>query len=251
MSLAWKINKSRETLKDYLKEEWDVSTITEYSDRDIEVMYNTKVPQTKSLISFGNATPCNFSLQNLKVPSHRIHVIYYNFGELTGPPTKITKTCGDKLTNLYIDEIIAPDDSLLVILQVPITDNIEKSFEDMYLNGQEELKLTQLSDEITTENESLGDGKYSLRHFRSIHAFSLDHLLYDLRNHEKVPKHENYRQDSEIGAILSDCNATVSQLPVIRRTDIQARIMRMAPGDVCKITRNSAVGRVIAYRVCR
>ena len=251
MSIASHISKSRATLRAYLKDEWDVSPITAYSDRDIEVMYNTKVPQTKSLISFGNATPCNFSVQNLKVPSHRLHVIYYNFGELTGPPTKITKTCGDKLTNLYIDEIVAPEDSLLVILQVPITDNIQKSLEDMYLNGQEELKRIQLSDEITTENESLGDNKYSLRHFRSIHAFSLDHLLYDLRNHEKVPKHENYRQDSDIGTILSDCNAVISQLPVIQRTDIQARIMRMAPGDVCKITRDSTVGQVTTYRVCR
>jgi len=250
MSLASYINKSRETLRAYLKDEWDVSTISAYSDRDIEVMYNTKVPHTKNLISFGNATPCNFSLQNLKVPSHRLHIVYYNFGELTGPPTKITKTCGDKLTNLYIDEIIAPDDSLLVIFQVPITDNIQKSIEDMYLNGQEELKLIKLSDEITTENESHDEG-YSLRYFRSIHAFSLDHLLYDLRNHEKVPKHENYRLKSEIRPILSNCNATISQLPVIQRTDIQARIMRMAPGDVCKITRDSTVGQVVAYRVCR
>jgi len=250
MSLASNINRSRYTLRSYLKDEWDVSTITAYSDKDIEAMYNTKVPQTKSLISFGNATPCNFSLQNLKVPSHRLHVVYYNFGELTGPPTKITKTCGDKLTNLYIDEIVAPEDSLLVILQVPITDNIQKSIEDMYLNGQEELKAMQLSDEITTENESNGDDKYSLRHFRCIHAFSLDHLLYDLRDHEKVPKHENNRQGSAIDHILADCNATISQLPVIQRTDIQARIMRMAPGDVCKITRDSTVGQVVAYRVC-
>jgi DNA-directed RNA polymerase subunit H (RpoH/RPB5) len=250
MSLVSKINRSRETLKGYLKDEWDVSTITSYSDRDIETMYNTKVPQTKTLISFGNATPCNFSLQNLKVPSHTLHVVYYNFGELTGPPTRITKTCGEKLNNLYVEQIISPDDSLIVVFQVPITDNIQKSIENVYLNGQEDLKLNQLSDDITGENESLGDNKYSLRHFRNIHAFSLDHLLFDIRRHEKVPKHENHRQESDIGTILSDCNATLSQLPVIQRTDIQARVMRMAPGDVCKITRDSSVGQVVAYRVC-
>jgi DNA-directed RNA polymerase subunit H (RpoH/RPB5) len=251
MSLVSKINKSRETLKEYLKEEWDVSTITEYSDRDIETIYNTKVPQTKTLISFGNATPCNFSLQNRKVPSHTLHVVYYNFGELTGNPTKITKTCGEKLNNLYIDQIISPDDSLIVIFQVPITENIQKSIEDMYLNGQEELKMNQLSDDITTENESLGDDKFSIQHFRNIHAFFLDHLMYDIRNHDKVPKHENYREVPEIEKILSECNATLSQLPVIRRTDIQARIMRMAPGDVCKITRDSSVGQIITFRVCQ
>ena len=237
MSLAYKINKSRYTLKEYLRDEWDVSVISDYSDKEIELLYTQKIPQSKSLFSFGNATSCNFSLQNRKIPSHRLHVIYYNFGELMGPPTKVTKTCGDKLHNLYGDSLIEPEDSLLVIFQVPITDNIQKAIEDMYNNGQELLKITNLSDSLTEENESLHEGKYSVPYFRSIHAFYLDHLQFDLRSHEKVPTHEIIREKNKIKEVLDTCNATISQLPVIQRTDIQAKAMRMAPGDICRIIR--------------
>ena len=251
MSLPSRINKSRYTLKAYLEDEWDVSVITDYSDKDIETLYRQKVPQSKSLLSFGNATSCNFSLQNRKLPSHTLHVIYYNFGELMGPPTKVTKTCGDKLNNLYIDEKIDSEDSLLVIFQAPITENIQKSIEDMYINGQEELKIRHLSDALTEENEGLQGNKFTPSHFRNIHAFYLDHLQFDLRTHKKVPIHEVIRNKSEIQKVLDTCNATISQLPVIQRTDIQAKVMRMAPGDICKITRESSVGRVVTYRVCQ
>ena len=251
MSLASKINRSRYTLKEYLSEEWDVSVISDYSDKEIELLYTQKIPQSKTLLSFGNATPCNFSLQNRKVPSHKLHIIYYNFGEFMGPPTKVTKTCGDKLNNLYGDSIIEPEDSLLVIFQAPITENIQKAIEDMYTNGQELLKVSNLSDSLTEENESLRDEKYSFAHFRVIHAFHLDHLQFDLRSHEKVPTHEIIRGKNEIQKVLDTCNALIDQLPVIQRTDIQARVMRMAPGDICRITRQSSVGQIVAYRVCQ
>ena len=50
--------------------------------------------------------------------------------------------------------------------------------------------------------------------------------------------------------MLESTNTTINQLPAILRTDIEARVMRMAPGDICEITRRSSIGVVISYRVC-
>ena len=82
MSLASKINRSRYILTGYLKDEWDTSVITNYSDKDITNIYLQKVPKSQGIAGFGEAVGCNFTLQNRKVPSHSLHVIYYNFGEL-------------------------------------------------------------------------------------------------------------------------------------------------------------------------
>ena len=139
---------------------------------------------------------------------------------------------------------------MIVIFQISITDNIKKAIEDLYIQGQEHLKLNHLSDQVTEENEALGDNSYSLGYFRAVHAFSLSHLQFDIRNHIHVPQQRLIRNKQEIHKILESTNTTLNQLPVILRTDIQARAMRMSPGDVCEITRRSSVGDVISYRVC-
>lgn len=249
MSLAAQINRSRTILKEYLKEEWDVSAITDYSDKDISDIYSQKVPKSPSLF-FGEASACNFTLEHLQIPSHHLHVIYYNFGELHGPPQKVTKTCSEKLQKLYDDGSIEKDDSLIVIFQIPITENIKKAIEDLYIQGQETLKLTHLRDEVTGENEVLGDASFGLGYFRAVHAFSLSHLQFDIRKHERVSHHRLIRDKTEINEILEKTNTTLSQLPAILRTDIQAKVMRMTPNDVCEITRESRVGDVHSYRVC-
>lgn len=249
MSLARQINRSRMILKEYLKDEWDVSAITDYSDKDISDIYTQKVPKAPSLF-FGEASACNFTLEHLEIPSHHLHVIYYNFGELQGPPQKVTKTCSEKLQKLYDEELISRDDSLIVIFQISITDNIKKAIEDLYIQGQEYLNLNHLSDQVTEENESLGDHSYTQGYFRAVHAFSLAHLQFDIRNHIHVPQQRLIRNKNEINTILESTNTTLNQLPAILRTDIQARAMRMSPGDVCEITRRSGVGDVVSYRVC-
>lgn len=249
MSLARQINCSRSILKEYLKDEWDVSAITEYSDKDISDIYSQKVPKSPALF-FGEASSCNFTLEHLQIPSHHLHVIYYNFGELQGPPQKVTKTCSEKLQKLYDEELISPDDSLIVIFQIPITENIKKAIEDLYIQGQEYLNMNHLSDKVTEENESLGEQSYSQGYFRGVHAFSLSHLQFNIRKHIHVPHQRLIRNKKEIQHILELTNTTLTQLPVILRTDIQAKSMRMTPGDVCEITRRSSVGEVVSYRVC-
>ena len=250
MKLIEKICQTRYNLKKYLKDEWDVSHISDLSLSEIDALYGQNIPQSEGIPSFGPCTACNFSVPHLEIPSHRLHVIYYNFGDknsLKAP--KLTKTCGDKISVLYSEDIIAPDDSLIIIFQDKITENIAKTMEQIFTTGQEFLKINNLSDDILEENENL-EHPYRLSHFRNIHAFYLDHLANDITEHAIVPKHRRIRKSTDIQAILKKCNAKLSQLPIILRKEPMAQCLRLAPGDICEITRNSSVGETTIYRVC-
>ena len=252
MDTILKINKTRSNLKKYLEKEWDTSTIQDYSDKEIENIYTNKIAKKSNLISFGHASGCNFSLTHRNIPSHKLHIIYYNFPELNTNHVKITKTCADKIQSLYTNEIINREDSVIVIVLEKVTENLNKSIEEVYLNGQEELLNNGLSDQILQENESLDDSqKLSLQHFRNIHIFYLDHLSIDITNHVNVPYHECIRNKIEINSILEKCNTHLNQLPIILRSDPQAKVMRLAPNDICRIIRTTqTAGDVDYYRVC-
>ena len=246
-----KINKSRYNLKKDLESEWDVSSIIDYADDDIERLYRSSKP-INSAIQFGNASGCDFSVYHKNIPNHRLHIIHYNFPEIGKPSVKINKTCAEKLNNLYKDKIISPEDSLIIILYNPMTENLEKSMEDLYLSGQEELSRNGLSELITEENKKLNENKYSNVHFRNIHVYYLDSLAIDITLHSKVPKHEIIRDQPTIDSVLERCNARINQLPSILRKDPMAKRLRIAPGDICKITRNTKTGGDLPYyRVCK
>ena len=246
-----KINQSRYNLKKYLDKEWNISTIIDYSDNEIEKLYISSKP-VNSLIQFGSASGCDFSLYHKNIPSHKLHIIHYNFPEIGKPSVKINKTCAEKLKNLYKEEIISPEDSLIIIFYNPMTENLEKSIEDLYVLGQEELLRNGLSENILNENNSLNENKYSNVHFRNIHVYHLDSLAIDITSHSKVPNHEIIRNQPEIDNILEQCNARINQLPIILRKDAMAKRLRMAPGDICKITRKTkSAGEIYYYRVCK
>ena len=164
MDIINQINLSRNTLKNYLSKDWDVSEILDYSNEEIEKIYRSKANNTE--IDFGKASGLNMKLSHLKVPSHKLHVIYYNFPDINSPLLKVTKTCGDKMLNLYKDEIINPEDSIILIITDTISENIEKTIEDIYNKGQEELLLNKLSDNIIEENEKLDTDKLRVEHFK-------------------------------------------------------------------------------------
>ena len=246
-----KINRTRYNLKKYLESEWDTDPMIDYSDNEIDKLYRTPKP-INSPLQFGNASGCDITLNHRFLPSHKIHIIYYNFPELGKPSVKINKTCAEKLYKLYKEEIIDREDSLIVILYNKITENLDKSVEDLYRKGQEELKINGLSPLIEEENEKLKENKYTNLHLRNIHMFHLDLLAIDITLHSKVPKHEIVRKQSEIDEILQNCNATITQLPVILRKDPMAKILRLSPGDICKISRPSkTAGEIEYYRVCK
>ena len=133
-----------------------------------------------------------------------------------------------------------------------MTVNLEKSMEDLYLNGQDKLSKKGLSEIIHKENEELNENKYSNFHFRNIHVYHLDSLAIDITSHSKVPKHEAIRDQPSIDNILEKCNARINQLPIILRKDPMAKILRLSPGDICKITRKTkSAGEIEYYRVCK
>jgi len=239
MNILKKINQSRFTLKKYLDDEWHVDTIQDYSESEIEALYNSNT----SNIQFGNASGCNFTLKHKLYEWHKLHVIYYNFPELGKPSIKITKDCAKKISNLY-ETLIEPEDSVIVIILENITENLDKAINELYYNGQEFLL------EYRKDKEYLND--VNLFHIRNIHIFRLEHLTKDLRLHMHVPAHTCIRDKNEINEILIKTNASINQLPIIKRTDIQAKILRLAPGDICKITRiTETAGEIPYFRVCK
>lgn len=249
METIRKINMTRKHLKSYLEDEWDMSEVNDLSDKEIEIMYNSKVPHKSQFSSLGQATGCNFSLEHKYIPSHILHVIYFQFPELGEPPLKLTKICADKIKALYESGTMDADESLVIIIANPISDTVSVAMEETQLFLTQELLRKGITDEIASELEEVS-GMYDKRHLANIHLFSLDHLSIDIRNHVLVPRHECIRDEGIIQEILSNCNATRDQFPIIQRTDPQAKIMRMAPGDICKIMRRTLAGEVSTFRVC-
>ena len=246
-----KINQSRYSLNKYLSDEWKTDIITEYSDKEIEKIYKSS-QHVKAGIHFGAASGCNISLYHKFIPSHRLHIIYYNFPEIGRPSVKINKQCAEKLKKLYDENIISPEDSLIVILLNPVPENLEKSIEELYNIGQEELIQNKLGEVIHSENEKLNEDKYTNYHFKNIHVYHLDTLSIDILQHSKVPKHELIRKQSDIQKICEKSNCRPDQLPVILRSDAIGKRLRIAPGDICKITRiTTTAGETDYYRICK
>lgn len=251
MHLLEKVYNSRVTLKELLSNEWNTDTIHDVSLQELEVMYTTQNDNT--YINSG----CNFTLNNLKIPSHKLHVIYYNFPQLHLTGTKINKTCCDKLTALYKqegfeteDSLFEKEDSLLIIINEPVSENIEQNIENMYHKGLDELS-SGLHPDIEKEmkdNNFIMNKKY----FRNVHIFYIDTLIHNLLNHVLVPKHIPIRDNEEIKEVLTNTNALLHQFPIILRTDAMAKLIRLSPGNLCKIVRKSdKCGESISYRLCK
>ena len=251
MHLLEKVYKSRLQLKKLLENEWNTDIIHDVSLKEIEIMYSTQ--NENAYINSG----CNFTITNLKIPSHKLHVIYYNFPELHRSGTKINKTCCDKLTSYYEKEgfdddyLFEKEDSLLIIINEKVSESLAKNIEEMYLKGQDELMKYGISDDIQKEMKT---NKFEMDkpYFRNIHIFHIDVLTIDLLSHRLVPKHEVIRNKEEIKQIFEDTKTNEYLLPVILRTDPIAKLKRLCPGNICKIIRSSQTsGENVYYRICK
>lgn len=248
MNIIEKVNRSRYTLKEILNDEWDVSTLPDLSEQEIEKIYSIPSSKNSNLSQFGIAAGCNFSLKHNFIPSYTLHVIYYNFPEVGRESSKVTKQATEKILNLYKTESININDSVFVIINDKISETLEKSFNDLNINLQNEYTL---SDEVIDEMKK---NKYLLekRHFNNVFLFSINSLTNNLLKHRLVPKHNFIRKNSDINEILQKCNCTLNQLPVILKNDIISKFIRLTPGDICHIERNSQTsGEYPFYRVCK
>ena len=246
-----KVNNTRYTLKEILKDEWDTSTISDLSNIEVEKIYTTPASKIKSLSLFGVASGCNFTLKHKLIPSHNLHVIYYNFPEIGRLNSKVTKSACDKLIKLYEEELIQFEDSLLVIINDTISESLENSFNILNNRLQSELDDKGLNEDIINE---MKENNYPLRnpHFRNVHLFTVNNLTNNILKHRLVPKMTPIRKSEDINKILELCNSSINQLPIILKDDIISKIIRLAPGDICKIIRKSSKsGDYPFYRVCK
>ena len=251
MNIIEKVNKTRYTLKEILEAEWDVSSIADLSDNEIHKIYSIPSSKNSSLALFGPASGCNFSLKHLKIPSHKLHIIYFNLPEIGRQNSKVTKAACEKLNNLYQSELINFEDSLFVIINDTISESLEKSFTTLNMGLQNGLKVAGLNKDIISEMEE-NDYPLENNHFRNVHLFDINHFTNNITKHRLVPEHIPIRNKKEIKKILTECNCTINQFPIISKTEVMSKMIRLAPGDICKIMRKSPkCGEYPFYRVCK
>ena len=260
MNIIQKVNHTRYTLKKILEDEWDTSTIADLSDQEIEKMYNIPTAKNKSISTFGVATGCNFSLKHKNIPSHQLHIIYYNFPEIGRTSSKITKSACDKIMNLYKSDLINFEDSLIVIINDKISESLEKSFNELNITLQNDYEEKNINEEIIKEMME-NVSPLEKKHFRNVHLFNVDSLTNNILDHRLVPKHDVIRDHKSIEKILEECNCTANQLPIILKNDMISKIKRLANGDVCLIHREGTKrsnlkkkvksGEYRFYRICK
>ena len=89
-------------------------------------------------------------------------------------------------------------------------------------------------------------------HFRNVHLFDVNNLTNNILKHRLVPESIAVRKTEDINEILENCNCSMNQLPIILKNDMISKLIRLAPGDICKITRESnKCGNYPFYRLCK
>jgi len=254
MKITEKINKSRYTLKNILSNEWNTLIIQDYSLKEIDSIYSNN----PCLEQFGYGFICNLKLSHKIIENYSLHIVYYKFPDLSPDSTssKVSKkSLIDNIIKLYEEEYFKSNDSVMIIINENISETIQKAIDNFNIEIQNDLELTGLNSEIMNDFKSkdikLGK-EYNLKHFKNIQIIDINSLTNNLLEHNLVPKHEVIRNKEEINKILEDCNANISQLPIILKNDIISKLIRLSPGDLCKITRNNNKSGInYFYRVCK
>tara|TARA_B100000787_G_C16156915_1_gene279401 strand:- start:4 stop:765 length:762 start_codon:yes stop_codon:yes gene_type:complete len=253
MKKTVKINKSRYTLKEILSDEWDTSVISDYSDLEIEKMYsNTDNPL---IAQFGYGFNCNIILHHKEISNYRLLILYYNFKEDNKKSQKMNDKIRDKIKNLYEENYLNKCDSIMIIVDEAISESIEKYISLLNIELHTEISthgLTpEIEDELKSSNIELGK-ELSLRHFKNAYTVNIDSVTNNILKHSLVPEHKVIRDKKTIDEILGRCNCNINQLPIILKTDIVAKLLRLSPGDMCEIKRTSLkCGEYPFFRVCK
>ena len=254
MKITEKINKSRYTLKSILSNEWDTLSIQDYSLKELDSIYSNN----SGLEQYGYGFICNLKLPHKIIKNYSLHIVYYKFPDLSPDSTtsKVSKkSLIDNIKKLYDEEYFSSNDSVMIVINESVSETIQKAIDNLNIELQNDLELSGLNSDIMNDFKSkdikLGN-EYNLKHFKNIQILDINSLTNNLLEHNLVPKHEVIRNKTDINKILEDCNANISQLPIILKNDIIAKLIRLSPGDLCKITRNNnKCGINYFYRVCR
>ena len=264
MKITDKINNSRYTLKKILSDEWDTTVISDYSPLEISKIYNEPNISNPYIKTYLSGFVCNIKLQHKVISNYNLHIIYYNFPESSPDASKqkVTKSIADKLKKLYENEYLNSNDSVMAIINEPVSESIQKYIDNLNIEFQNDLEIIGLNSDIIEETDNIkcnDDSKnlklnqdYNLKHFKNVHILDIDSVTNNLLEHNLVPKHTPVRNKVQIHKILNDCNANISQLPIILKNDIISKLIRLSAGDVCEIKRIDAkCGEYNFYRVCK
>ena len=235
MKITEKINRSRYVLKEILSNEWDTSVISDYSIQEIDKIYQGIDISDQYIKSYGNGFVCNIRLQHKEINNHKRNL--------------------EKVEQLYVDEYFNKNDSVIIVINEGVSESIQKSIDNLNIRFQNELNVLGLDEDtlkvLKEENIELNK-EYNLKHFKNVNILDINSLTNNLLKHRLVPEHKVIRNKEEIDEILSNCNATINQLPIILKNDIIAKLIRLVPGDVCEIKRiNNKCGENKFYRVCK
>ena len=250
MSIIEKVAKTRHVLKEILDDQdFDVSSIELLSNEEINKLYDLQ--STEALIDslgYGSAG-CNFSVKHEKVPSFILNIIYLNLPDRDSVSSRLSKSFKDKIYKLYESEILDKYSSCIIIINEKITETIEKAIQELNITLQNE--LDDIPDEIKSEMEA-NNYYFKQTHFRRCWIFDINTLTINLKNHRLVSEHIPLRNETEIQEVLTKCNCSKAQLPVISKNDIMVKYNFSAPGDIIKINRTSKMtGNYPFYRFVR
>ena len=257
MKITEKINNSRYVFKEILNDEWDTSGIANYSLNELEKIYSSVDSTDQYIKSYGFGFACNMQLKHKIIENYKLHIIYYNFPELTPQPQiqKVTKSISDKMLKLYDSDYLGSNDSVIIIVNENISESIEKNINNFNIELQNKLHETGLNEDIMNDlkkHKLVLNSDYKLNHFKNITILNIDSVTNNLLKHRLIPEHKTIRDKQTIDKILNECNATINQLPIILKNDIISKLIRLSPGDICQIKRkNYKCGENNFYRVCK
>ena len=249
MEIITRVTKSRNIIKEILSEDYEIDSIPNYTEEEIDKLYRIDIKKSNPFSILGYGISCNMSIKHKTIPDHYIHVLYYNFPEIGKSSSKVTKTIVDKITSLYINEAINYTDNIIVIINETISDTINNMVNilNIQLHNNFNLGETEIGKKLQETNINLQS-----KHFRFVTLFNVKNLQFNALNHDLVDKHIIIRNTDEINKILNVCNCTIDQLPVISQDDAIGKLKLIRKGDICKIERTSkSTGQYDYYRVCK
>ena len=249
MDIIDKVCKSRKTIKEIFKDEYNTDTIPILSKSEIRELYELNVDEN-IYSNLSGCPACCFSIPHNIIDNCNLHIIYYNFPIMGNKSVKINKGSfiKKKIIPLYESNLINQIDSIIIILNEKLTNSIREINNTInILLHENEIDMINLNKELNDKNLNL-----EYKHFRNIFIFDINTLLINLLEHDYVPNHEVVRDKKEIQIILDQHNCNDKQLPIILKNDPIAKLKLCSENDVVKITRNSRNnGEYIYYRIVK
>tara|TARA_B110001469_G_scaffold127602_1_gene149216 strand:+ start:1777 stop:2550 length:774 start_codon:yes stop_codon:yes gene_type:complete len=256
LTIIDKIYNSRNNIKEiYDNYEWNTSEIPLHKKEELEQIFNTYNTSDSILQSIGDGMVFTLKIPHKYIENFNLVVLYYNLTNTSNKVSKINKSVVEKINKLYENEYIQNDDCILLLVNEKLSPSIDKinlmvnhTIKSNYNISSDKNKY--IYDKDNPVDEELN--RYNKNYFRNCIIIPLDIFQVNVLNHELVPLQQVIYDKKEIDKIYIKFNMNNTQMPIILKTDIISKIIRILPGDICKITRETKTyGDSIYYRYCK